>query len=54
MHNETLGVKVMKAVIGEYKLCDNGYLCRYYDIYPMHSVAFIACRIVTLVTFATC
>ena len=31
----------MKAVIGAY-IYDSGYVCRYFDIYPMYSVAFIA------------
>ena len=39
----------MKAMIG-----DSDYLSRYYDIYPMYSVAFIVWRIIVLVAYATC
>ena len=34
-------------------ICDSGDLCRYFDIYPMYSVAFVVWWIIT-VTFATC
>ena len=32
-------INVTKAVIGD--ICDSGDLCRYFDIYPMYSVAFV-------------
>ena len=36
------GVNVTNAYI-----CDSGDLCRYFDIYPMYSVAFVVWRIIT-------
>ncbi len=35
-------------------ICDRGYLCKHYDIYPINSLAFIARRIITAVIFGTC